>query len=91
MKRVILAVLLLATGPVQAQPGCDRACLSGYIDTWFAALHANDVRRGDTGTEAIIRNSDGSLTMLALRLKVVNGAITEIETVKANEGGAGWP
>lgn len=89
MKRVILAALLLATGPVQAQPGCDRACLSGYIDTWFAALHANDVRRGDTGTEAIIRNSDGSLTMLALRLKVVNGAITEIETVKANEGDAG--
>lgn len=37
-----------------------------------------------------MQNSDGSMTMLALRLKVQNGAITEIETIKANEGDAGF-
>jgi hypothetical protein len=36
----------------------------------------------------VIRNADGTKTMHAVRLKVVNGAITEIETVKANEGDA---
>jgi hypothetical protein len=45
-------------------------------------------RRGDTGTEAVIRNSDGTKTMYMLRLKVQNGAITEIETIKANKGEA---
>jgi len=44
--------------------------------------------RGDTGTQAVVRNADGSKTMHALRLKVLNGAITEIETIKANEGDA---
>lgn len=46
-------------------------------------------RRGDTGTEAIVRNSDGSYTVVALRLKVQDGAIAEIEIIKANEGDAG--
>ncbi len=48
-----------------------------------------NTRLGDTGTEAIIENSDGSQTMMALRLKVEKSQITEIETIKVNEGDAG--
>jgi hypothetical protein len=47
-----------------------------------------NVGRGDTGTEAVIVNADGSKTMHMLRLKVQNGAITEVETIKANRGDA---
>ena len=125
---VALAALAAgATAPAAAQPACDRACLSGYIDSYFAALLANDAskltsssrahhrqrqreeagrhvlgsaeatvyrfdivntERGDTGTQTVIRNADGSKTMHMVRLKVLNGAITEIETIKANEGDA---
>src|SRR4029079_3857057 len=35
-----------------------------------------NTKRGDTGTEAVIKNADGSKTMHMLRLKVQNGAIT---------------
>jgi hypothetical protein len=117
-----------AAPAAHAQIGCDRACLTGYIDTYFNALIANDARPvplasnvkithngkamdlaasfwdnadsavyrwdianerlGDTGTEAVIQNSDGTKTMLMVRLKVINGAITEVETIKANEGEA---
>jgi hypothetical protein len=45
-------------------------------------------RLGDTAAEAVIKNSDGSLTMLIVRLKVKAGVITEIETIKANKGEA---
>jgi hypothetical protein len=45
-------------------------------------------RRGDTGTQAVVRNADGSKTMHLLRLKVAGGAISEIEIIKANEGDA---
>ena len=45
-------------------------------------------RLGDTGTEAVVRNADGSKTMFMLRLKVAAGLITEIETIRANEGDA---
>ena len=47
-----------------------------------------NTNRGDTGTESVIVNADGSKTMHMLRLKVVGGAITEIETIKANQGQA---
>ena len=47
-----------------------------------------NVNRGDTGTETVIVNADGSKTMHMVRLKVANGAITEIETIKANQGDA---
>jgi hypothetical protein len=128
-RSLVLGLALLgSSSATQAQIGCDRACLTGFIDAWFAGLHANagsgvplandvkisqngaltslqdsywdsaeetvyrwdiaNVRLGDTGTEAIVRNSDGSYTMLGLRLKVKDGAITEIETIKANEGDA---
>lgn len=45
-------------------------------------------RRGDTGTQVVIQNADGSKTMHLLRLKVKNGAITEMEIIKANQGDA---
>lgn len=47
-----------------------------------------NVRRGDTGTQTVVRNADGSKTMHLLRMKVKAGAITEIEVIKANEGDA---
>jgi hypothetical protein len=47
-----------------------------------------NTRRGDTGTEAVVRNADGSKTMVMLRLKVASGAITEIESIKTNKGEA---
>ena len=47
-----------------------------------------NTNRGDTGTESVIVNADGSKTMHMVRLKVANGAITEIETIKANQGEA---
>jgi hypothetical protein len=118
-----------ATSPVSAQSSaCDRACLTGFVDAYYAALFANDAarlpqaararitdnaaqkrladtfwagaeeavwrfdivntERGDTGTQAVIRNADGSKTMHIVRLKISSGAITEIETVKANQGDA---
>ena len=46
-------------------------------------------RLGDTGTEAIVQNKDGSKTMLMLRLKVKDGKISEVEVIKANKGDAG--
>jgi hypothetical protein len=109
-------------------PDCDRACLTKFIDAWYAALVANNpaglpqaararitengkekkladtfwtsaeqviwrfdianVRRGDTGTQVVVRNADGSKTMHLLRLKVKSGAITEIEIIKCNQGEA---
>jgi hypothetical protein len=59
----------------------------GAEETVFRFDIAN-IRRGDTGTQTVIRNADGTKTMHMLRLKVQNGAITEIETIKANEGDA---
>jgi len=118
----------LAQSSAQNKTPCDRACLTGFVDSYFKALLAHDAhalpqaaqaritengaeknlantfwdsaaetvfrfdivntRRGDTGTEAVIRNADGSKTMYMLRLKVQNGAITQIETIKANKGEA---
>jgi hypothetical protein len=128
-----LATLFAPSGVAQtsgdrSKAPCDRACLTGFVDSYFKALLAHDARalppaaqaritengaeknlaatfwdsaaetvfrfdvvnprRGDTGTEAVIRNADGSKTMCMLRLKVQNGAITEIETIKANKGEA---
>jgi len=125
---VALAAFAAGATSAEAQPPCDRACLTDYIDSYFAALFANDPKklgqaararitengadkqladtfwdaaaatvyrfdivntnRGDTGTQTVIRNADGSKTMHMLRLKVQGGAITEIETIKANQGDA---
>jgi hypothetical protein len=126
----IVALAAFAAGalPAFGQAPCDRACLTGIIDAYFAALIANDagalrqaararitengaerkladtfwdgareiayrfdivnVDRGDTGSETVIVNADGSKTMHMLRLKVLAGAIAEIETIKANRGDA---
>ena len=48
---------------------------------------AND-RLGDTASEAVVQNADGSKTMYMVRLKVVGGKVTEVETIKANKGEA---
>jgi hypothetical protein len=54
--------------------------------TWrFDIVNA---RRGDTGTQVVVRNADGSKTMQMLRLKVARGTITEIEIIRANQGDA---
>ncbi len=45
-------------------------------------------RLGDVAGEAVIRNSDGSYTMIMVRLKVADNAITEVEVVRANQGDA---
>ena len=47
-----------------------------------------NTRRGDTGTEAVIKNSDGSLTMFMLRMKIKGDKISEIEAIKCNKGEA---
>lgn len=133
MKRFALvgAAVLLAVAtahPAAAQAACNRACLTGFVDTYFKALTANraaDVplapnakitmngkplkladtfwdgadrtvyrfdivneRLGDTGTEAVVLNTDGSKTMYMVRLKMANGRVTEVETIKANKGEA---
>ena len=46
-------------------------------------------RLGDTGTQVVITNADGSQTMEILRLKVADGAITEMEILRCNKGEAG--
>src|SRR5688572_11010719 len=46
-------------------------------------------RLGDTGTQVVITNEDGSETMEVVRLKVARGAITEMEIVRCNKGDAG--
>lgn len=47
-----------------------------------------NTRRGDTGTQVVIQNADGSKTMHLVRLKVAAGLITEMEIIKANQGDA---
>jgi hypothetical protein len=122
------ALLALAPAPAAPQTACNRACLTGFVDTYFKALAANDPaavplapgvkitnngkavrladafwasaertiyrwdivneRLGDTGTEAVVQNADGSKTMYVLRLKVQNDRIAEVEAIKANQGEA---
>ena len=122
------ALTVAASGAISAKADCNRACLTGFIDTYLKALAANtpgtvplapnakvtfngravtldqafwdgaertvyrfdivNERLGDTGTEAVLLNADGSKTMYVVRLKVLDGRITEVETVKANKGEA---
>lgn len=122
------ALAITAIDAADSTPACNRACLTGFIDTYFNALTANDPspvplaanakittngramklgeafwagaertvyrfdivneRLGDTGTEAVVLNADGSKTMYMVRLKVKDGKISEIETIKANKGEA---
>ena len=124
-----LAVLAgLAVTGLQARTDCNRACLTGFADTYLKALAANtpnavplapnakvtingravplaqafwdgaertgyrfdivNERLGDTATEAVVLNADGSKTMFMVRLKVLDGKIAEVESIRANKGEA---
>src|SRR5262245_50772757 len=72
--------------------GAERKLAQTFWDGAVEVVYRWDIvntKRGDTGTEVVVRNGDGSKTMLVLRLKVINGAITEIESIKCNKGEAG--
>jgi hypothetical protein len=125
----LVAALTIATAAVTtAKTECNRACLTGFADTFLKALAANtpnavplapnakvtingravplaqafwdgadrtvyrfdivNPRLGDSATEAVVLNADGSKTMYMVRLKVLDGKITEVETIKANKGEA---
>jgi hypothetical protein len=125
---LLAGVMWIAVSPLDARAECNRACLTGVVDTYFQALAANtpakvplaanakvtlngrvmtlaqafwdsaertvyrfdivNERLGDTGTEAVVLNADGSKTMYVVRLKVLDGRITEVETIRANKGDA---
>ena len=125
---VAAALAVVASSAASAKTDCNRACLTGVVDTYLKALAANtprDVplapsakvtfngravkldqafwdgaertvyrfdivneRLGDTATEAVVLNADGSKSMYMVRLKVLDGKITEVETVRANKGEA---
>jgi len=125
---IALAVASVAAPLAQTPAACNRACLTGVVDTYIKALTANtpaavalapnakitlngkavqlaaafwdsadrtvyrwdivNERLGDVATEAVVQNTDGSKTMYMVRLKVASGKITEVETIKANQGEA---
>jgi len=125
---VLASVMVIAVSAIEARAECNRACLTGFVDTYFQALTANapgkvplatnakvtlngravslaqafwdsaertvyrfdivNEHLGDTGSEAVVLNADGSKTMYMVRLKVLDGRITEIETIRANKGEA---
>jgi hypothetical protein len=125
---LLAGVMSIAVSPIDASAQCNRACLTGFVDTYFQALAANtpakvplaatakvtlngrvmtlaqafwdsaertvyrfdivNERLGDTGTEAVVLNADGSKTMYMVRLKALDGKITEVETIRANKGDA---
>src|ERR1043166_5648599 len=104
-------VAMLGMGGAEARTACNRACLTGVVDTYLKALAANtpasvplaagakvtlngramkldqifwdgaertvyrfdivNERLGDTATEAVVLNADGSKTMYMVRLKVL--------------------
>jgi hypothetical protein len=112
-----------------APVSCNRACLTVFIDAYYKALLANDVRAlpqaagaritlngdeipltnafwpaaksvrwrfdavnerlGDTGTQVVVINEDGSETMEIVRLKVARSAITEMEILRCFKHCAG--
>ena len=123
-----LTFAVASTPRAQAPGTCNRACLTGFADTYFKALTANtpaavplapnakitlngkvvplatafwdsadravyrwDIvndRMGDVASEAVVQNTDGSKTMYMVRMKVAAGKVTEVETIKANQGEA---
>ena len=125
---IALAVTFGSGSLIHAKPACDRACLTGFVDTYFTALADNrpgsvplaptakittngqltkldqafwdsaertvyrwdivNEQLGDVASEAVVLNADGSKTMYMVRLKVLGGKITEIETIRANKGEA---
>jgi hypothetical protein len=62
-----------------------------FWDSADRAVYRWDIvneRLGDVATEAVLQNSDGSKTMYMVRLKLASGKITEVETIRANQGEA---
>jgi hypothetical protein len=47
-----------------------------------------DSNHGDTATMAVLRNKDGSKTIMMVRLRVQKQQITEVEVIRANKGDA---
>jgi hypothetical protein len=124
---VCIGVMAAGQTPAAATD-CNRACLTGFADTYLKALTANtpnavplaptakitfngrvvkldqafwdsadrtvyrfdivNPRMGDVATEAVVLNSDGSKSMYMVRLKVLDGQITKVETIRANKGEA---
>ena len=125
---IALVVAAGSTPEAQTSSTCNRACLTGFADTYFTALAANtpaavplaanakvtlngnvvplatafwasadrtvyrwDIvndRLGDVASEAVVQNADGTKTMYMVRMKVAGGRVTEVETIKANQGEA---
>lgn len=80
-----------AAGARITENGAEKKLADTFWDGAAETVFRFDIvntTRGDTGTQTVIRNADGSKTMHMLRLKVRGGAITEIETIKANQGEA---
>jgi hypothetical protein len=72
--------------------GAEKQLAQTFWDSAAEVVYRWDIvntKRGDTGSEVVLRNADGSKTIMMLRLKVIDGAITEIETIKCNKGEAG--
>ncbi len=71
--------------------GAEKKLADTFWDSAADTVYRFDIvntDRGDTGTQTVIRNADGSKTMHMVRLKILDGAITEIETIRANQGDA---
>ncbi|MET0292026.1 MAG: hypothetical protein ABW136_06630, partial [Steroidobacteraceae bacterium] len=77
-----------------------RITVNGKATTLAAALwpaakavrwrfDAVNERLGDTGTQVVITNEDGSETMEIVRLKVARGAIDEMEIIRCSKGCSG--
>ena len=94
MLRALVAVAVGATGVARAADVCDRACLQNYLDRYLAALVAHDpgplpwardVRYTENGQAGFIGTlfESGTPVLLALRLKVEEQTISEVETLVA--------
>ena len=66
-----LLVLVLAS-PVQAQPGCDRACLEGHVSTFLEALYANTPEAVGLAAGARISNNN---SLVGLQEAFWDGAV----------------
>jgi len=62
--------------------GAEKKLAQTFWDGAAEVVYRWDIvntKRGDTGTEVVVRNADGSKTMMVLRLKVINGVVLSTE------------
>src|SRR5690242_13589880 len=102
----LAAAAVLAAAALGAAPGCDRACMTGLVDRYVAALgkhypavgdglwvsasevpntfkiYAVDPASSQVAFYGVMKELNKPL-IVALRLKVIHGEITEIEHVVA--------